>query len=298
MYDEQMQEIFDKMKIFEKAYEVIRFVDPLYKRVIKYKSNTVTEMDVRCFDFWGRSKVCDNCISIRALNESETFVKFEYSRDNIYLITAIPFELDNRRIVIELMKDATNSLVFGSSEGCNGSKSEIHAMIDRMNSLAMKDALTGVYNRRYINEKLPIDMINAELLGQDLSIILADIDFFKQINDTYGHLAGDRALKGFAETLNECVNRKSDWIARFGGEEFLICLPSANLEKAVEIAELMRNRVEEKEISFEKDVLKITASFGVCSMKSKQGESIELLIQRADSKLYSAKSKGRNRIDY
>ncbi|MDP4091512.1 MAG: GGDEF domain-containing protein [Bacillota bacterium] len=165
-------------------------------------------------------------------------IKQIYTKDKIYMITAIPFELSGRRIVIELMKGTTNSLIVGTGEGNSENRSEIHVMIDSMNNLALKDALTGVYSRRYINEKLPIDLVSAALLEQNLSIIIADIDHFKKVNDTFSHLTGDCVLKKFTEVISGCIQRTSDWIARFGGEEFLICLPGAGAGRAAEIAEL------------------------------------------------------------
>ena len=170
---------------------------------------------------------------------------------------------------------------------------EIHSMIDNMNNLALKDPLTQIYNRRYMEEKLPIDLVNSVLLSQPLSIIMADIDFFKKVNDTYGHLTGDCVLKSFTETISECIKRGSDWIARYGGEEFVVCLPGANLERAKELAEQMRKSIEEKSINCGENKIKITASFGVCSanVKTTQSESIKELIQRVDDKLYLPKLK-------
>jgi len=298
MNDHEIQEVFSKMKIFEKMYELIRFVDPIHKMVFDYKNNSINDLDIKCFDFWNKNDLCDNCISIRAYNENETFVKFEYNNEKIYMITAIPFELSNRRIVIEILKETTSSIVVGVGEGKDTKKSEIYAMIDSMNNLALKDALTGVYNRRYINEKLPIDLISSALLDQNLSLILTDIDYFKKVNDTYGHLTGDSALKSFVETLTGCTQRKSDWAARYGGDEFLICLPGAKLERAVEIAELMRKTIEKREFLCGENALRITASFGVFSVKPNQSVSVESLIQNVDSKLYLAKNNGRNRTEY
>lgn len=296
--DDEMREIFDKLRIFEKAYDLIRFVDPISKKTFNYKNNTITELEIRCFDFWGRNKMCDNCASIRAFNENQTIIKLEYTQDMIYMITAIPFELSDKRIVIELMKDATNSIIFGAKDGTGENKSEIFAMIENMNNLALKDALTGLYNRRYINEKLPIDLINSALMDQSLSVIMGDIDFFKKVNDTYGHLFGDCVLKSFADTLSGCIKRESDWVARFGGEEFLICLPGASLGRAVKIAESMRKSVEEKNFLCGENHLKITSSFGVYNVKSNQGNNVEGLIKCVDEKLYLAKNNGRNRIEY
>lgn len=204
-------------------------------------------------------------------------------------------ELANQRIVIELLKNTTDVMAFG-----NGNYSEIYEMIDSMSNLALKDTLTGIYNRRYINEKLPVDLISASLSEQTLSVIMADIDFFKKVNDVYGHLAGDCVLKNFAETLSGCIRRESDWVSRYGGEEFLICLPGAEIEKAKEMAEHMRSAVENNVIRCGEHTVKITASFGISSIKPTPGEpcvSVEKLIECADKKLYTAKNNGRNRVE-
>ncbi|MCO1604660.1 diguanylate cyclase [Desulfosporosinus nitroreducens] len=201
-------------------------------------------------------------------------------------------QLSNREIVIELLKSTTDSINFA-----NENHAEIYQMIESMNNLVFKDTLTGIYNRHYIYRKLPIDIISASLSEQSLSIIISDIDFFKKVNDTYGHLVGDYTLKSFADTLSGCIKREGDWISRYGGEEFLICLPGAGVEKAIEIAEHMRRTAENNVILYGKNIIKITASFGVCSTKPATNESVVNLIARADNKLYKAKNKGRNRVE-
>ena len=296
MYDEEVQGILGRLSIFNKMYQAVRFVDPIAKRVINCKNNELAESGDRCFDFWERDKICDNCVSIRAFNENRTFVKVEYGSENVFIVSAVPVELSDRRIVIELLNDGTHSLIF--QNGNYNNSSEIYAMIDNMNNLALRDPLTGVYNRRYINEKLPIDLVNAALLQRDMSVIMADIDFFKKVNDTYGHLAGDEVLKSFAGIISGCLKRESDWVSRFGGEEFLICLPGAGLDKAAEVAEKMRMQVEATEIMANTHPIRITASFGVCTMKPVQGSKVDDFIELADKKLYLAKSNGRNRVEY
>ena len=197
--------------------------------------------------------------------------------------------------VIELLKNKTNSIDSGHEN-----HAEIFEMIDSMNNLALKDTLTGIYNRRYIYEKLPVDIISASLSEQSLSIIMADIDFFKKVNDTFGHLAGDCTLKSFSDILLSCIRRGNDWVSRYGGEEFLICLPGAGVEKAIEIAEHIRSTVENKVILFGEHTINITASFGVCCIKPTPGApgvSVEKLIECADDKLYEAKKYGRNRVE-
>lgn len=284
--------------LFSKLSDITRIVDPLQKTVIQYKNKEVVIDGIHCFDFWGKNKVCDNCISMRAYNDNKTYVKIEYSKDKIYLITAVPHDLNDRRVVIEILKDITNSLLLSSYENEAVDSTGIHALIDNMNKSAYSDPLTGLYNRRYIIEKLPVDLLNATLLSNEFSIIMADIDHFKLINDNYGHLAGDQALKTVAETLSGCIKRESDWIARYGGEEFLICIPGANLDFALKTSECMRKAIESTPIMYEDKMLSLTASFGVYSMKTTKNTSVDDLLKLADEKLYSAKRNGRNRVEW
>lgn len=118
---------------------------------------------------------------------------------------------------------------------------------------------------------------------------MADIDFFKKVNDTYGHLTGDYTLKHFSEIISKNLKRESDWVARYGGEEFLMCLPSAGPDYAKEIAENIRQKIEDSEFVDGEHQFKITASFGVCSMNPSYGSNIEAMIECADRNLYKAK---------
>lgn len=285
----------DKLALLDHMYEQLRLVDPLSKKVTEYhRSHSVPE-DTACFDFWGKNRICDNCISVRAYLENQSFVKIEYNEDRMFMVTAIPFEKRGKRIVAELLKDVTRSMIMES--GSSDRNHEIRSMIDFMNGLALKDPLTGVFNRRFIDERFPADLAGSLLTDQELSIIIADIDYFKKVNDTYGHLGGDAVLKSFADTLAGCIRKDKDWISRYGGEEFLICLPGTDLARAAEAAERIRAEVEAKDFLYDGKTIKITASFGVCSAKPFPGSGVEDYIRCADEKLYAAKRSGRNRCE-
>lgn len=296
--DDIMDSYLSDSALINKLSDITRVIDPVKKQVIKYKNNEKADDKIHCFDFWGKNKVCDNCISMRAYHDNTTYVKIEYNKDKTYMVTAIPIELENRRIVIEVLKDITNSMYFEADTAGGLEKSGIHALIDNMNKLAFTDPLTGVYNRRYILEKLPVDLINAALLQQDISLIMADIDHFKAVNDKYGHLAGDYTLKKVAATLSGCMKRSSDWLARYGGEEFLTCMPGADLETAKATAECMRKSLEDIYIDYDDKRFNVSASFGICHIKPAGSENIDDLIKQADEKLYLAKKNGRNRVEY
>lgn len=299
MHDNKVEEIINKVAIFHNVYDVIRLVDPTMKKVIEHdNSNNTSEnvLDSNCYNFWQKDEICNNCISIRAFNENETFVKVEYNLKDIFMVTAIPYELEDRRVVLELLKNVTNSMVF--EDTISGNVSEVYTLIDGINNLVLKDSLTNVYNKRYINERLPVDLVSSVLAEQDISIIMADIDFFKEINDTYGHLTGDQVLKSFARTVSDYIRRDNDWVSRYGGEEFLICLPGAGMKKAVEIAEGLRKEIEAMKVVCGGNKIKITASFGVSSFSCINGNTIDDLIEAADAKLYLAKTNGKNRVEY
>lgn len=284
--------------ILEKISDIKRIVDPLKKKVISFKENGIYTEEIKCFDFWGKNKICDNCISIRAYNDNTSYVKIEYNEDKMYMVTAFPYNISGNKVIVEILKDITNSMFLESSELPGIDRSGITALIDNMNQQAFTDPLTGVYNRRYIMEKLPVDVLNSTLLSREISIIMVDLDFFKEVNDNYGHLAGDSILKNSAKLLSNCLKRRSDWVARFGGEEFLVCMPDSNLETALATPENMRRSLEESCISFENKNISVTASFGIFSGKITGGETVDELIGYADKKMYQAKKNGRNKIEY
>ncbi|MBF0101956.1 MAG: diguanylate cyclase [Desulfobacterales bacterium] len=164
--------------------------------------------------------------------------------------------------------------------------------------LSITDPLTRCYNRGYFNEELPKEIQRARRYQRSLSVILCDIDHFKRINDTYGHLAGDLVLREFSDWLRSTVRDKIDWVIRYGGEEFLIVLPETDLEGASVLAERIRHTISDKELAYMNHTIKITSSFGVTGFdKTTDDEklTVEYLVNRADELLYTSKLDGRNR---
>lgn len=161
--------------------------------------------------------------------------------------------------------------------------------------LATHDELTNVYNRRKLFETLQREKALADRNGTTFSICMFDLDLFKEINDTYGHLVGDTVLKVVAQAILNNL-REEDYMARFGGEEFVLILSYPELESAVKCAERLRNLTENLNFPDLPDSFRITISFGVTEYKTP--ELIEETLARADNALYRAKTKGRNRVEY
>ncbi len=156
--------------------------------------------------------------------------------------------------------------------------------------LSRYDDLTKILNRRSFISKFKQEMAQAKKEQLPLSLILVDIDYFKKINDVHGHLTGDTVLKCCVLCMIENL-RIYDHIGRFGGDEFIICLPKASREQAVEISERLRSLIEEMEIEYDSEIIKVTASFGVAFFDHTSNEDIESIIARLDDMMYRAKSK-------
>ena len=158
----------------------------------------------------------------------------------------------------------------------------------------LRDGLTGIYNRRFLEIRLKEEFERHKRYARNLSLIMFDIDFFKNVNDTYGHLCGDFILQSIASRVASLI-REEDCLARYGGEEFCCILPETGINGAVIIAERIRNIISETENNFHNVSLIVTVSLGV----AETGQSIdtqEKLIKSADRALYEAKKTGRNRV--
>jgi diguanylate cyclase (GGDEF)-like protein len=171
-------------------------------------------------------------------------------------------------------------------------KLELVRESDRMRHHAEHDGLTGLWNHRMIVDRLREEMIRSHREGMPLGVILADVDHFKRINDTFGHLAGDLVLKEIGTVLSRAL-RPYDCIGRYGGEEFLMILPNCGLESALNRAEQLREAVQSARAMDGESLLQVTASFGVASAFPLDYEA-EAVIRAVDAALYRAKSGGRN----
>jgi len=165
---------------------------------------------------------------------------------------------------------------------------------DRLQNLSVRDGLTGLFNRRYMEEAMAREFLLAERNQHPIGVIILDVDFFKKFNDTYGHDAGDLVLIGLAKVLSGNV-RKGDVVCRYGGEEFVVILPGSPPEAIMERAEILRAKVEsELRIPYQGQALKLTISLGAAYYPA-HGNSSEVVLKEADTALYQAKETGRNR---
>ncbi len=277
------------LTILRKYYDLARIIDPASPQVPnRAEQNSALQSFFACCGCR-----CSECLCKTAIETQETLIRTEISEGKVFLVKAMPIEIEGRRAALELVKEisAAGLAALYEMPKDNGN---MYRSIVKLHELATQDALTGLYNRRYIDEQLPREILQAKKREAPFSILMADIDWFKSVNDRYGHAVGDEILQEFAALLAGNIRKNSgDWAARYGGEEFLILLGDCDGRRAYLIAEKLRRIVEKNVFSTKVGKINITASFGIYTY-SRHVENMRQLMEKADLRLYRAKQAGRN----
>jgi len=224
------------------------------------------------------------CMLVPLSNDRMFFIAEQIKPDSVYLET-----LDRLTKQVKLFRiesDFTKKLA-------RNKQVELEAVMVQASEVAQIDALTFLVNRRMIVRELQSEVLRAERYNNPLSISVVDIDHFKDVNDTYGHLVGDESLRQVAYQLRDHI-RHPDMAGRYGGEEFLILLPNSNSNAAAEQAARLCKQVRETAIEIEDHVLNITISIGIAQFRNGE-DTWETLLNRADTAMYEAKNNGRDR---
>ncbi len=202
--------------------------------------------------------------------------------------------VNESRITAQQLADA-DQVRFGDAiyKFLSGSNIE-SAYHEAIHNMAIQDGMTGIHNKRYFLEFLERELAVASRHGHPLTLVIFDVDHFKLVNDTHGHLAGDAVLKDLAGRIRPRI-RREDLFARYGGEEFACVLPSTALAGGVVFAEHLRTLIEERPCLFDGKSISFTISLGVTTLHRENVDG-ETLIKRADENLYAAKHGGRNRV--
>ncbi len=244
----------------------------------------------------GRDADCELCVNENSV--SRRHARVQLGTDGFY---AVDLKSTNGTFVNDQpvgstrLKDGdylrVGNCIFRFLAGGNV-EAEYHEVIYR---LTIVDALTEIHNKRYLLEFLERELVRAARHQRPLALVMFDVDHFKAINDKFGHLAGDYALRELATRIKANV-RLDELFARYGGEEFAVVLPETTREGALQLAERLRAAVAEKPFHFEGETFPVTISLGVASASGGEGMKVTDLIQMADARLYQAKNDGRNRV--
>lgn len=211
-------------------------------------------------------------------------------------VTSLTEAIDGHRQVLERLL-AEREVRRKAEEALVRSSTELKRLNRTLRERSISDGLTGMYNHRYFYQVLKRDFTMAQRSQSDYACLLLDLDHFKLINDSWGHLFGDKVLKGIGQLLNRRF-RKTDLVARYGGEEFAVLLPDVSLAAAVEVAETVRGRIADHTFRYAGVAVKVTVSIGVACRCAHRTASPTELLALADQALYLAKERGRNQVQF
>lgn len=274
------------IEILKNVFIIQRIIDPKNKRIINFDNTIRPKESHKCYDFWKTQTPCSNCISMRALNEKASFTKFETLDDKTYMIIAAPFKLNGNTYVIELIKDVTNDTMLSLYK--DKTIDELKREIDRLNTIVVTDELTKIFNRRYLDEHLPVALKNLSRPNSSISLVMLDIDKFKYINDTYGHLCGDYVIKEIAHLLNNYIETFNGWTCRYGGDEFIAVIENVSVRKTYKIIKSLKNLIKNTNFIYENNKINVTCSFGITHF-NKDNVNFDKALKLVDDKLYIAK---------
>jgi len=283
------QELHNFIEIIKDEYAVVRLVNPTQRKVLDLNSGKETREI--CNSIWGRNERCENCTSVRALQSHKNAHKVEFVHEKVYFITSKYVEIDGEACILEMVTDATDDFLANSDQ-----KDAVAQFIVNHNDLLITDPLTGLFNRRFLDEHFIPSLTCCYDLAVPVNLSILDIDRFKAINDKHGHLAGDQVLKdvaGFWKLhFNSREKNKERLVIRYGGDEMLILacgMPQEEFtQKLTDCYEAMRK------ICFYDE--KLNFSFGISfgsasSTELKPDWRWADLFALADERLYIAKKK-------
>jgi two-component system, cell cycle response regulator len=277
--------------------DIVRLVHPLKKEIVTIEKNDDVVVG-SCFVVWGKEDRCENCSSLRASLKEDQAYKIELMNGRVYLVHSRYIAIDGKGYVAEMVKDVTDSLLLDSNE-----ETKLTSLINSYNQMLLSDPVTGLYNRRFLDEQFVPSLRCCQDPLLKVNVAFVDLNDFKHINDTYGHLVGDELLKYeaayFKTAFNSRLHGKERLAIRFGGDEFLIVacgIPYAAFKKdfAKVSSSLSRNVHFLSSPSFHFD-------FSVGFAGSEElpfSWTWESLVSLADRRMYNSKKKAKESGDF
>ena len=264
-------------------FDVVRLVDPISMTVYSVEDGELHAQFDSCAHVWNKSRRCDNCISSRCIADGQRYSKFEFIDKDIYHVVAQRIMVGDRPYVLEVVT-ASNDNVLLSAFGNN-------AFVDKINSFNRKvytDELTGLSNRRFLDERFGILLDRAAHDGVSVSSVMVDIDDFKEINDSQGHLAGDALLKSAGQVLKQALRpAEDDILARYGGDEFFCVLRELSRDELELRLDSLADLAKERQLG-------ITFSVGAYYQPLVHTHDAKKCILHADRAMYTVKASSKN----
>ena len=288
-----LEEIYNEIKVLKRIFYAVRIVNPIENMVYEISNDLekIYMQQSECYSIWNKDKKCENCISKKAFLNKSSYEKFEFIDDEIYYVISRYIEVGNEKYVMEIVCKIDNGIILNAE----GSGQFIDRIV-RLNKKIYKDELTGIYNRRYMNEELEKSICTILDSNRDLGIAIVDIDDFKEVNDRFGHLQGDKVICKIANILIKSINEKNgDYAVRYGGDEFILVLNNTNEGEFEKTLKKILRKISNIKVRG-MDTYNISISIGGARVKEISTRNIEEIINLADKRLYTSKTLGKNMV--
>lgn len=279
-----VEQINNKISMFSHIFDAARIVDPIRHTSMFIKTSDTVFPEETCYHFWYRTESCQNCISMKSYLHNDTFFKIEHRDNNTFMMIATPKTVGKNTYIIEIMKDVTKQL----SIDIKAESTENPTIVIDKKLREEKDKLTGLYNRRYINDQLPVSMRHSNLERKSLFIVLFAIDQLQSIDNYSDYKSYDSIIKSFASLITSSLVNENDWAGRYGGSLFLLVLYDTDYEKACNIADNIKKKFNQTSFQINENTVKLTANYGV-KLLSEDIFDVETLILHAFMNLSSNK---------
>ena len=291
--DKALADFLAKEGIFQQMFDVIRLVEQDGHYVCKCNHDgSCSITDETCFSVWGKKHRCANCVSQQAYNENRQHVKFEYAHDRYYFVIARPVWLQGKKYALEFVMDVTTQFTQNKA----GEENFVMNLIHELERVSSRDPFTGLFNKKHLLNALTTALQEYQQnITKDEPLYLAiwDIDSFKQINDTYGHDAGDKILLCVAGALKRGIRKEDGITARFGGDEFAILFHNRDHDSCKRLLTAIKaeidSHIHSSMVCNEKICFRISVSYGLADIH--RAVTPEAAIHAADQYLYTHKRK-------
>lgn len=261
-------------------FDVYRIVDPENHYVYHFdEKGKLSSQRVECFETWNRSRLCVNCISKSCLHYNKEYIKVEHFKNHTFIIASLPLVIDNHPYSIEFIKDGTSELLL--SDHNSDVNLTMNAYISHLNDLSGRDLFSGLHNKEFMNQALATSIFDKK----EIEVAFLDIDAFKAVNDTYGHLVGDEVIFYLSSLLLKLEMKEGYEVGRVGGDEFLAFGPKST--GLSEIIEAITKEFASHPFSRDSEEFFVTVSVGLEA--SRKDDTVENLLDRVDKKLYQVK---------
>lgn len=279
-----VEQISSKISIFSHMFDAARIVDPMSHTSMLIKTNEVDIPMETCYHFWNRNESCQNCISMKSYLHNDTFFKIEHQDQKTFLVLATPKSVGKNTYIVEILKDVTKQLSINiKTEG-----SENLTLSFDENHQEEKDELTGLYNRRYINDHLPVNMRHSNLKGKSLFLILFVIDELQFFDHYSDYVSYDFIIKKFASYISSSLIDTNDWAGRYAGNLFVLSLYDTEYASANSIAMSIKNSFHQDSFLINGNTVKLTVNYGI-KLLTNDISDVETLILHAFMNLISNK---------